>query len=190
MTFSFLPFSPCQPDEFHFSLDLTTDENGSEVSWALIETYTDSIALAGNGNNNNDQTNVNRCLPAICYTFVITDTGNDGLCCDFGVGGFVVRMNGLKVAIGNEFGSSDEHYLPCTRPPTFSPMSTAPTSASAPVCVANRAASFHSSHVLLCMNHCIIPHSQPRHQLRCRRVFPALLQHSLRLYTANKGTVY
>jgi len=127
MSFSFLPSSPCQPGEIHFSLALVTDEKGNEVSWALLETYTGSIALSGNGYTNNEQTNVGTCLPTICYTFVINDTGNDGLCCAFGDGGFVVRINGVKVAIGNEFGSTDKHDLPCIRPPTSSPTTATPT---------------------------------------------------------------
>ena len=130
MTFSFLPSSPCQPDEIHFSLALATDGNGDEVSWSLKESYTGAIVLSGNGYNNNERSSVDTCLPAQCFTFFINDTGNDGLCCSFGTGGFVVRMNGLKVATGNEFGSSDEHNLPCIRPPT-----SAPTSASSLVCV-------------------------------------------------------
>jgi hypothetical protein len=145
MSFSFLPSSPCQLGEIHFSLALVTDGKGNEVSWALIETYTGSIALSGNGYNNNEQTNVGTCLPTICYTFVVNDTGNDGLCCAFGDGGFVVRINGVKVAIGNEFGSTDEHDLPCIRRTTSSPTTATPTASVMvgryePWCI------FHSSH--------------------------------------------
>lgn len=131
MTFSFLPSSPCQPDEVHFSLALLMDGEDNEVSWALIETYTGSIALSGSGYSNNEQTNIDACMSTMCYTFVINCTGTEDLCCAFCSGS--IRLNGLKVAVGNPFGSADEYNLPCIRPPTFFPISAAPVSASARV---------------------------------------------------------
>ncbi|KAL7541424.1 hypothetical protein ACHAXR_010911 [Thalassiosira sp. AJA248-18] len=118
MTFSFLPSSPCQLDETHFELTLLTDGKGNEVSWSLIETYSGSVALSGNGYGNYGQNQLVECLPAKCYTFVINDAGNDGLCCDFGHGGYSVRLNGLKVASGSH---ADENELQCMTPPTNSP---------------------------------------------------------------------
>mmetsp|Transcript_41493 Transcript_41493/g.72920 ORF Transcript_41493/g.72920 Transcript_41493/m.72920 type:complete len:590 (+) Transcript_41493:686-2455(+) len=133
MTFSFLPVSPCQPNEVHFELTLLTDGKGNEVSWALTETYTDSVAQSGSGYGNYAQNNVSECLPAKCYTFAINDAGNDGLCCNFGYGGYGVRLNGLKVASGNTYGSLDGNDLRCmiptTSPPTLAPikLTTAPS---------------------------------------------------------------
>ena len=121
MSFSFLPSSPCQPDEIHFELSLLTDGRGDEVAWALRETYSSSIALSGSGYENFAQHNVIECLPAKCYTFVINDTGHDGLCCDYGSGGYSVRLNGLKVASGSAYESKDENVLQCMIPPTSSP---------------------------------------------------------------------
>ena len=134
MTFSFLPSSPCQTSEFYFHLTLVIDGKGSEVSWALKETYTGNIALSGNGYGNHEEVRADKCLPTTsCYTFVINDIGTDGICCKFGAGGYIVRMNGLKVAIGNEFRSTNEHNLPCIRPPT-TPSTSSPTTL-APVTV-------------------------------------------------------
>jgi M6 family metalloprotease-like protein len=121
MTFSLLS-SPCQPNEVHFELTLLTDGKGNEASWTLFETFTNEVALSGDLHGNYSQYNVVECLPAKCYTFTIRDSGNDGLCCNYGTGGYSVRLNGLKLASGNEFGSRDETDLQCLAvPPTMMP---------------------------------------------------------------------
>jgi len=125
MTFSILPSSPCQPDEVHFELTLLTDGKGNEVSWTLTETYGNELALSGDLHNSYSQYEVDECLPAKCYTFTIIDSGNDGVCCDHGFGGYSVRLNGQKLASGNEFSSQDETDLECIAvPPTMMPTRT------------------------------------------------------------------
>ena len=121
MTFSFLQSSPCEFDEVYFELLLLVDGNGSEVSWALLETYSDTIVLSGHDYDDHAQINVNQCLPRKCYTFVMYDAGNDGLCCENGTGGYSVRLNGLKVASGTEYGIMSRQQLQCMIPPTASP---------------------------------------------------------------------
>lgn len=123
MTFSVLTASPCQPDEVHFDLLLLTDGKGSEVSWSLRKTSTDDIVLSGSGYESNKQFNTVQCLPARCFTFLITDSGGDGLCCDYGDGGYTLRLNGLKVASGNDYGNQDKVDLQCVISPTISPTS-------------------------------------------------------------------
>ncbi|KAL7497600.1 hypothetical protein ACHAWT_005678 [Skeletonema menzelii] len=125
MTFSILPSSPCQPDEVHFELTLLTDGKGNEISWSLSETHTNKMVLAGELYDSYSQYKVEECLPAKCYTFTIKDRGNDGLCCAHSVGGYSVRLNGQKLASGNEFGSQDETDLKCIGvPPTMTPTRT------------------------------------------------------------------
>jgi hypothetical protein len=125
MTFSFLPTSPCQSNEVHFELTLLTDGKGSEVSWSIVNSNTFSVALSGSGYANYAQYKFEQCLPFGCYTFIIDDAGDDGLCCAFGTGLYIVRLNGLKVASGKSFGSEDVRDLQCvggaTRQPTTKP---------------------------------------------------------------------
>jgi hypothetical protein len=121
MTFSVLTASPCQHDEVHFDLLLLTDGKGSEVSWSLQTTSTDDIVVSGSGYASYKQVNIVQCLPARCYTFLITDSGGDGLCCAYGSGGYSVRLNGLKLASGNEYGHQVKVDLQCMMPPTVSP---------------------------------------------------------------------
>jgi hypothetical protein len=132
MTFSVLLSSPCQPDEVHFELTLLTDGRGNEVSWTLSETYTNAIALSGDDYDIYSQYKDETCLPAKCYTFTINDSGSDGLCCSYGTGGYSVRLNGLKVASGDQFGSKDETDLKCLAvPPSLAPTK-APTKPTMP----------------------------------------------------------
>lgn len=113
MTYSFLPSSPCRPNEIHFDLLLLTDGKGNDVSWQLKETHSDSVVLTGDGYGNYARESVTRCLPAKCYTFTIHDAGGDGLCCSRGYGGYSIRLNGLKMASASIFESEDEQILQC-----------------------------------------------------------------------------
>ena len=121
MQFSILISSPCNFNEVYFELLLLTDGKGHEVSWMLSETSASDSVLSGNGYASYSQINIAQCLPANCYTFLITDSGGDGLCCDEGYGGFSLQLNGLKVASGNDYGNQDEVDLPCLLTPTTSP---------------------------------------------------------------------
>ena len=87
----------------------------------MTETSTDMIIASGDGYGDYQQYNIVQCLPAKCYTFTITDEGNDGLCCGYGVGGYSVRLNGWKLASGGNYGNQDETDLRCLMPPTTQP---------------------------------------------------------------------
>lgn len=121
MQFSILISSPCQFNEIYFELLLLTDGKGDEVSWMLTESSTDTVVLSGDGYSSYSQTNIAQCLPANCYTFWINDLGGDGMCCDYGYGGFYVQLNGLRAASGNDYGNQYEVDLPCLLTPTASP---------------------------------------------------------------------
>jgi hypothetical protein len=121
MTFSILTSSPCASGEVYFDLLLLTDGKGYEISWTLSETITGNVLLTGSGYSSYEQNSKVQCIPANCYTFTIIDAGGDGLCCNAGYGGYSVRLNGLKLASGNEFGAQDEVDLTCLLTPTMSP---------------------------------------------------------------------
>ena len=123
MTFSVLTSSPCQYNEVYFDLLLLTDGAGDEVSWSLMATSTNNIVLSGSDYSSYTQVNVVECIPSDCYTFVINDSGGNGLCCELGLGGFSVRLNGRKLASGTEFGYQEEFDLQCLLTPTVSPTS-------------------------------------------------------------------
>jgi hypothetical protein len=46
-----------------------------------------------------------KCLPKGKYEFTITDAFNDGICCNYGNGGYEILVDGVSVHTGGQFGS-------------------------------------------------------------------------------------
>merc|ERR1711862_750228 len=68
------------------------------------------------------------------YKFTITDGYGDGICCNYGQGGYSVKVDDKEVASGGQFGSSDTKPFNVgssapVSPPTAAPVSppTSPT---------------------------------------------------------------
>jgi hypothetical protein len=93
---------------------VTTDQYGSESSWkirkgnnALLASggpYTDLAAVG-----TTVQPDVTVTLPAMdCYKFEMLDAFGDGLCCNYGQGGYqVTTSDGTIVLSGGEFGATE-----------------------------------------------------------------------------------
>ena len=47
------------------------------------------------------------CIDAGCYTFTISDSFGDGVCCAYGIGSYAVSTNGTELASGGEFATSE-----------------------------------------------------------------------------------
>merc|ERR1711902_158342 len=84
---------------------------------------------------------INMCLESDDYTFKITDTYGDGICCSYGQGGYVIKVDGTEVVSGGEFGDSDTKTFTVSAPPTapvspptapVSPPTASPVTAPAP----------------------------------------------------------
>merc|ERR1711923_410026 len=92
-----------------------------------------------NGNGYSDKNKlhtINMCLETDEYTFYITDTYGDGICCSYGNGGYKIKVNGEEVVSGGEFGDSETETFSVTSspvaPPTTAPVApptTAPVTA-------------------------------------------------------------
>merc|ERR1712083_960967 len=67
------------------------------------------------------------CLEPDEYTFTITDAYGDGICCSYGSGGYVIKVDGTEVVSGGEFGDSETETF------TVSASPTAPVSPPSPV---------------------------------------------------------
>merc|ERR1711923_196005 len=76
------------------------------------------------------------CLETDEYTFYITDTYGDGICCSYGTGGYKIKVDGEEVVSGGEFGDSETETFSVTSspvaPPTTAPVDT-PFPTTAPV---------------------------------------------------------
>jgi hypothetical protein len=96
------------------TIHITTDAYGSETTWKLKNSagavvsqggpWTD-LAAAGQ----TVQTPVNATLnPTECYSFEILDSYGDGICCNYGNGGYEIKdATGAIIASGAEFASSE-----------------------------------------------------------------------------------
>merc|ERR1712176_464523 len=73
---------------------------------------------------------LNMCLEPDEYTFKITDAYGDGICCSYGNGGYVIKVDGTEVVNGGDFGDSTTETFTVNGSPTptapVAPPTTAP----------------------------------------------------------------
>ena len=74
------------------SLALTTDNFGSETSWAVRDSSGAIVASGGGYPNTTGGATYNQdiCLEEKCYTFILYDAYGDGFCCGFGSGSILL----------------------------------------------------------------------------------------------------
>jgi subtilisin family serine protease len=120
------PFN-CNDDLF--TLDLLTDNYGAETSWTLKDSSSQSIG-SGSGYASNTAYTEKICLTTSgCYTFTISDSYSDGICCSYGSGSYTIKVNDVQVATGGEFGSSETKSV-CTDTPSVTASPSASPTAS------------------------------------------------------------
>ena len=82
---------------------ILTDDYGSETSWDLVNSSGDVVAEDGGLSNATEYTwDVD--LEADTYTWTIYDSYGDGICCDWGEGGYELFLDGESIATGGVFG--------------------------------------------------------------------------------------
>ena len=83
------------------SIVINPDNYPGESSWSLVDADGGTVASG-------TSEGVELCLDASCLTFTMFDSFGDGMCCAYGQGDYsVTDGNGLVVASGGEFGSSE-----------------------------------------------------------------------------------
>ena len=74
--------------------DLQYDANPTQVAWILVETnedrIVDNISYGQADIPNEEQSIIYENQPSGNYTFMVTDLGGDGICCDAGLGYFMI----------------------------------------------------------------------------------------------------
>lgn len=105
----------------NITIKITLDRWASETSWTLKNSAGVNVAVSPVYNNGTDfQTNgaypqpdINLTLPNDCYTFEILDAYGDGMCCDYGNGGYQIWANGALIPgmSGGTFTSSDRRIF-------------------------------------------------------------------------------
>ena len=90
-------------------LSILTDDWGSETSWAIFTLDGDEIASGSGYGPNFSPTLFEEqiCVPDTCIEFVIYDSADDGICCDYGEGAYSVSYNGVEMVSGGEFSSEE-----------------------------------------------------------------------------------
>ena len=88
------------------TLNLTTDNYGSETSW-LLRDSSNATLYSGSGYSNNTSYTEEFCLADGTYTFTINDSYGDGICCSFGNGSYSIVSGSSTLASGGSFGSSE-----------------------------------------------------------------------------------
>jgi len=94
-----------------YTLEIMFDNFPAETAWTLLDSATNQIVEFGSGYSDpNALIRVSFCLPEeACYKFTIIDSQSDGICCNFGDGYYqITDSDGVIVAMGGEFGSSEE----------------------------------------------------------------------------------
>jgi thiol-disulfide isomerase/thioredoxin len=93
------------------SIDITTDNYGSETTWTLKNSSGTTIASGGPyaDGSTTAQATVNASLDGFtCYTFTILDSYGDGIDAGYGVGSYTITdAAGVIVATGGQFGTED-----------------------------------------------------------------------------------
>ncbi len=85
-----------------------TDNAPQETTWDIRSSLNTVIASGGPYTQPNKLTQVTVPITAAdCYTFTIYDSGNNGICCSNGNGGYEVSSNGVVIKQGGSFGASE-----------------------------------------------------------------------------------
>jgi hypothetical protein len=99
-------FSQC--DNSTITIDLETDGYASETSWELLD-ISGNIILSNEyeTSDNNLVFSYPICVEDGCYTFIINDSYEDGICCNYGLGSYELSLEGETIAIGGDFDDQE-----------------------------------------------------------------------------------
>jgi len=143
------PITPCEGN--YFRLTVKSDNFGSETDFELKSggdlIWERPVMLI----SNTEYVYPPLCLAPGSYVFKITDTYNDGICCNYGDGFYEYTVDGTAIQKGGaEFGSADESTFviesgvsppvtnpPVTNPPVTSPPVTSPPTSTSSTCNTN-----------------------------------------------------
>lgn len=115
--------APCyEPNLF---VKIVTDNYPDETTWSLTNDCTGEVV--GTGGPYGSGTHIEEICSSGQFTFTISDTFGDGICCGYGQGEYTITLDGTVVAQGGEFGSLETVTFGTCAPPPVAP-TTPPTS--------------------------------------------------------------
>ena len=102
------PTTPCTG--MSITVDVLTDNYPKETSWTLTNTCTgqtqELVGVNTLYTTKATEYSDKYCVPPARYTFQISDSAGDGICCGYGEGSYEVTSDGVSVASGGQFGGS------------------------------------------------------------------------------------
>lgn len=101
-TMTIPPTVPTSCNDTTATLTLVTDNYASETSWTL-KNNTNEVMFSGSGYSNDTTNTKSMCLLDGNYTFEISDSYGDGICCNSGNGSFKIIANNKLLVSGGEF---------------------------------------------------------------------------------------
>ena len=96
------------------TLRLVLDDYGPETTWWIRDSEGETLFSGGPYEKGAAGTEYiyTFCMPDDCYTFKILDSYGDGICCEYGNGGYALsNEEGTVLASGGEFASESEHVV-------------------------------------------------------------------------------
>ncbi|GDY27994.1 endonuclease [Agarivorans sp. Toyoura001] len=91
-------------------IEVMTDRAAGELSWALYDADANKIRQSQDYDNETYYEEVIALQPN-SYRFVLTDTGNDGICCTHGAGRVTLKLDGEVIANVEEFDENGELFV-------------------------------------------------------------------------------
>lgn len=101
-------------DGDEMTVGILTDNYGDETTWEITNAQNQVVA-SGGGYDDATQYEIPACLPNGCYTFTIYDEFGDGMCCQWGQGGYeLLSPDGDLMGSGGQFQDDEsiEFCLP------------------------------------------------------------------------------
>lgn len=96
-----------EPECSVIRVEFTTDNYPNETAWNLKDESGKTIFEGGTNLEKNKAYTIEKCLPKACYTFNVTDSYGDGICCSYGNGGYKIYIDNKVVAQGGDFDQSE-----------------------------------------------------------------------------------
>merc|ERR1712241_1261684 len=114
-------------------LELTTDNYPGETSWDIKDSSGNEEYQGSGYSDANTLHTTNMCLASDEYTFTITDSYGDGICCSYGNGGYSIKVDGTEVEDGGNFASRESvTFTVNTSPGTPAPTCDSTSDSSSP----------------------------------------------------------
>ena len=110
LSFAQLANATCPAGQTEIFVNIVPDNWGSEITWQVTGPGGTPVYLSGGPYTDGNTTPINDsiCVPTGSQiVFTIFDSYGDGICCSEGNGSYTVIVDGVTVASGGSFGSSE-----------------------------------------------------------------------------------